>query len=205
MVSVVRNLEEFFARESCGWCTPCRDGLPWSVKIAAGDRARRGHPPRTSTSCSGLVDLPRPGQDLLRARAGRDGAAAERVEVFPRGVRAAASRATTRRAGCLTAGVTARTNGDHPCRRQSTTKSTARTTCCRPVCRSVSTFPTSAGTRRSASVGACRQCAVKQYANDERQARPAGHVLHDAGHRQHAASPSTTRKRRRSATASSNG
>ncbi len=33
MVSVLRNLEEFFARESCGWCTPCRDGLPWSVKI----------------------------------------------------------------------------------------------------------------------------------------------------------------------------
>lgn len=33
MVSLVRNLEEFFARESCGWCTPCRDGLPWSVKI----------------------------------------------------------------------------------------------------------------------------------------------------------------------------
>ena len=33
MVSVVRNLEEFFSRESCGWCTPCRDGLPWSVKI----------------------------------------------------------------------------------------------------------------------------------------------------------------------------
>jgi NADH-quinone oxidoreductase subunit F len=30
---VVRNLEEFFARESCGWCTPCRDGLPWSVKL----------------------------------------------------------------------------------------------------------------------------------------------------------------------------
>jgi NADH-quinone oxidoreductase subunit F len=24
---------EFFARESCGWCTPCRDGLPWSVKL----------------------------------------------------------------------------------------------------------------------------------------------------------------------------
>lgn len=33
MVSVVRNLEIFFARESCGWCTPCRDGLPWGVKI----------------------------------------------------------------------------------------------------------------------------------------------------------------------------
>jgi NADH-quinone oxidoreductase subunit F len=33
MISVVRNLEEFFSRESCGWCTPCRDGLPWSVKL----------------------------------------------------------------------------------------------------------------------------------------------------------------------------
>ena len=33
IVSVVRNLEEFFARESCGWCTPCRDGLPWTEKL----------------------------------------------------------------------------------------------------------------------------------------------------------------------------
>lgn len=33
MVSLVKNLETFFARESCGWCTPCREGLPWSVKI----------------------------------------------------------------------------------------------------------------------------------------------------------------------------
>jgi NADH-quinone oxidoreductase subunit F len=33
IISVVRNLEQFFARESCGWCTPCRDGLPWTVKI----------------------------------------------------------------------------------------------------------------------------------------------------------------------------
>jgi NADH-quinone oxidoreductase subunit F len=33
VVSLTRNLEEFFARESCGWCTPCRDGLPWSVKL----------------------------------------------------------------------------------------------------------------------------------------------------------------------------
>jgi NADH-quinone oxidoreductase subunit F len=33
IISVVRNLEEFFARESCGWCTPCRDGLPWTEKL----------------------------------------------------------------------------------------------------------------------------------------------------------------------------
>ncbi|MEX2430807.1 MAG: NADH-quinone oxidoreductase subunit NuoF [Dehalococcoidia bacterium] len=32
-VGMVLNLEHFFARESCGWCTPCRDGLPWVEKI----------------------------------------------------------------------------------------------------------------------------------------------------------------------------
>jgi NADH-quinone oxidoreductase subunit F len=30
-VGMVRNLTEFFAQESCGWCTPCRDGLPWAA------------------------------------------------------------------------------------------------------------------------------------------------------------------------------
>jgi NADH-quinone oxidoreductase subunit F len=42
MVSLVRNLEEFFARESCGWCTPCRDGLPWSVKMLRALEEKRG-------------------------------------------------------------------------------------------------------------------------------------------------------------------
>ncbi len=32
-VGMVHNLEAFFARESCGWCTPCREGLPWTEKI----------------------------------------------------------------------------------------------------------------------------------------------------------------------------
>jgi NADH-quinone oxidoreductase subunit F len=32
-VGMARNLETFFARESCGWCTPCRDGLPWTRSI----------------------------------------------------------------------------------------------------------------------------------------------------------------------------
>jgi NADH-quinone oxidoreductase subunit F len=32
-VGVVHNMEEFFARESCGWCTPCRDGLPWTARM----------------------------------------------------------------------------------------------------------------------------------------------------------------------------
>ncbi|MEI4259855.1 MAG: NADH-quinone oxidoreductase subunit NuoF [Candidatus Dasytiphilus stammeri] len=33
MVKLLYNLEKFFSRESCGWCTPCREGLPWSVEI----------------------------------------------------------------------------------------------------------------------------------------------------------------------------
>lgn len=31
-VRMAYNLEKFFTRESCGWCTPCREGLPWITK-----------------------------------------------------------------------------------------------------------------------------------------------------------------------------
>ncbi len=30
-VGMMLSLERFFTRESCGWCTPCREGLPWVV------------------------------------------------------------------------------------------------------------------------------------------------------------------------------
>jgi NADH-quinone oxidoreductase subunit F len=32
-VGMVLSLEKFFARESCGFCTPCREGLPWVARI----------------------------------------------------------------------------------------------------------------------------------------------------------------------------
>jgi NADH-quinone oxidoreductase subunit F len=32
-VAFIHNLINFFSNESCGWCTPCRDGLPWLEKI----------------------------------------------------------------------------------------------------------------------------------------------------------------------------
>jgi NADH-quinone oxidoreductase subunit F len=32
-VQFIHNVEKFFALESCGWCTPCREGLPWVEKM----------------------------------------------------------------------------------------------------------------------------------------------------------------------------
>ena len=49
IISAVRNLEQFFARESCGWCTPCRDGLPWTVKILESIEAGEGQEGDIST------------------------------------------------------------------------------------------------------------------------------------------------------------
>ncbi len=34
-VAFIRNMIKFFSDESCGWCTPCREGLPWTEKILA--------------------------------------------------------------------------------------------------------------------------------------------------------------------------
>ena len=41
-VGMVHNLEKFFAHESCGWCTPCREGLPWTEKILHAIEEGRG-------------------------------------------------------------------------------------------------------------------------------------------------------------------
>ncbi|MBI4962667.1 MAG: NADH-quinone oxidoreductase subunit NuoF [Desulfomonile tiedjei] len=43
-VGMVHNLEHFFARESCGWCTPCREGLPWAERILKDIEEGRGQP-----------------------------------------------------------------------------------------------------------------------------------------------------------------
>jgi NADH-quinone oxidoreductase subunit F len=41
-VGLCLNLEHFFAQESCGWCTPCRDGLPWVEQLLAAIEAGQG-------------------------------------------------------------------------------------------------------------------------------------------------------------------
>ena len=48
-VGFVHNLELFFDQESCGWCTPCREGLPWTEKTL--------HSIENGTGCSEDIDL----------------------------------------------------------------------------------------------------------------------------------------------------
>jgi NADH-quinone oxidoreductase subunit F len=43
-VGMVQNLEAFFGRESCGWCTPCRDGLPWTARLLQALEDGQGQP-----------------------------------------------------------------------------------------------------------------------------------------------------------------
>lgn len=42
VLGMVHNLIQFFAHESCGWCTPCRDGLPWVEQVMDGLRKGEG-------------------------------------------------------------------------------------------------------------------------------------------------------------------
>ncbi|HYA01778.1 MAG TPA: NADH-ubiquinone oxidoreductase-F iron-sulfur binding region domain-containing protein, partial [Syntrophobacteria bacterium] len=42
LVAATLNLTEFFARESCGWCTPCREGLPYIRDILSRIEAGEG-------------------------------------------------------------------------------------------------------------------------------------------------------------------
>ncbi|MDA8428461.1 MAG: SLBB domain-containing protein, partial [Geobacteraceae bacterium] len=42
MVAATLNLTRFYARESCGWCTPCREGLPFVQHILERIEAGQG-------------------------------------------------------------------------------------------------------------------------------------------------------------------
>jgi len=43
-VAMCANLERFFARESCGWCTPCRDGLGHAANLLEAIERGDGRP-----------------------------------------------------------------------------------------------------------------------------------------------------------------
>jgi NADH-quinone oxidoreductase subunit F len=53
MVDVLHNVCQFFSHESCGQCTPCREGTGWMLKIT--DRLRRGRGRREDLDV--LVDV----------------------------------------------------------------------------------------------------------------------------------------------------
>jgi len=55
MVKQVRRIVEFYAHESCGQCTPCREGTTWMAKILRRIEAGDGRPEDLET----LVDLSR--------------------------------------------------------------------------------------------------------------------------------------------------
>ena len=43
-VAMSKNLQHFFAQESCGFCTPCREGLPWVENLLEDIEMGRGQP-----------------------------------------------------------------------------------------------------------------------------------------------------------------
>jgi NADH-quinone oxidoreductase subunit F len=53
IMDVLHNVCQFFSHESCGQCTPCREGTGWMLKIA--DRMRRGRGTRDDLDV--LVDV----------------------------------------------------------------------------------------------------------------------------------------------------
>ena len=57
LVGATVNLVEFFARESCGWCTPCREGLPYILDLLKRIEHGAGEPefiPRLERMCKYL-------------------------------------------------------------------------------------------------------------------------------------------------------
>ncbi len=53
MVDAIVNLARFYAHESCGQCTPCREGVPWMLKILRRIAEGGGRP----SDCDLLVDI----------------------------------------------------------------------------------------------------------------------------------------------------
>ena len=53
IVKQVRRMVDFYAHESCGQCTPCREGTSWAAKILKRIERGRGHPDDIQT----LLDI----------------------------------------------------------------------------------------------------------------------------------------------------
>ena len=82
-VGFMANLERFFAQESCGWCTPCREGLPWVFRILESLETGRGATVRYGPliSSHGVIGIR---AYVLRIGARCNGSLAQRVKIFRR-------------------------------------------------------------------------------------------------------------------------
>ena len=84
VVKVATRIIEFFDHETCGKCTPCREGLDWVVKvmrrIEAGEGAL-GDLDQLEALCNGIF-----GKHLLRARRRRGDGPSCRTRVLRRRV-----------------------------------------------------------------------------------------------------------------------
>ena len=85
MVETLANINEFYAHESCGQCTPCREGSLWMQKITR--RMVSGEGAKQDPAVLKSVGRQHRRQDDLRVRRGVRMADAELRGQVPRGVR----------------------------------------------------------------------------------------------------------------------
>ena len=81
MVWLAENLLHFYRHESCGKCTPCREGTDWLYKILHRIETRRRPDAGFRSAVEHLEQHRR--QDALRVRRRRGHAGADDAEVFP--------------------------------------------------------------------------------------------------------------------------
>ena len=90
IVDVAYKTAHFYRHESCGKCSPCREGTNWTEKMLAPHQGRRRHPDGPRHHGLGL----RPDHGQLPVRAGRRDGDADRLD--DQALPAASSRSTSR-------------------------------------------------------------------------------------------------------------
>jgi len=53
-IGMLTNMLQFFAQESCGWCTPCREGLQWMAALLEDIEYGRGRPEDVGVLAEGV-------------------------------------------------------------------------------------------------------------------------------------------------------
>ena len=114
MVWLAENLLHFYRHESCGKCTPCREGTDWLHKILR--RIERGEGQMRDLDLLLSISEQHRRQDAVRVRRRRGDAGADDAEAFPARVRGAHQGRPLHAAGRLAraaAGGGALTKCDH--------------------------------------------------------------------------------------------